>query len=58
MEWNVKKSNQDTERVHLNRILAEIRASVGSGSSAGLLDLGSPADAGSSDPIFDFGSPS
>lgn len=26
MEWNVKKGDKDTERIHLNRILADIAA--------------------------------
>ena len=55
--WRVSKANADTERAHLNKILAEIQAAVSVGGGAGLLDLGSPADALSSDPLFDFGSP-
>jgi hypothetical protein len=42
MDWNVKKSNQDTERTHLNRILAEIQAATGATGTVTSVDMSVP----------------
>lgn len=52
--WRVSKANPDTERAHLNKILAEIQAAVGGGISFGDAFETVSKNLASNDAVFNY----